>query len=541
LDDAAGIPQDHWSRLFWEYIFCSFDDAEFAELYKAGGRHPVSPSLLSGITILQYMFKVSDRVAVDNTIMRRDWRIALGITAAYEGFDPSVLCRFRQRLKAKGQSRKLFEEVVDRMGELGLLENRRRLRVDATHLLADVARLSRWDAIQEAIRIVVSDAYHQHAGLRTNVGFMALYERYGEERWVGLGSQSDDRLITLGRDGYRLLGLLGDREVKGQATLAEILQQNFIASDDADGLRPRNGDDPPAEDPIATPHDPDARQGKKGEKTWVGDKVHFVETADQDGRPNVITDVVVTDPRAEDSTMLQLIVRRARSGTPTATTLIADGGYASAQNSKASALMGIDLIAPPRANTRQGKLSIEEFEIDFERQVAICPQGHESVRWQEREREMRICFDSKVCAACPRRSECTDSTRGRTLAPSSEYEQLCRDRERAATEEFANLYRLRSPIEATISELVHCCGLRRSRYRGAPFRELHALLAATALNVRRLLRWLAMPQEQETTSVAAFCPLLAAAQGRFFRAMWALLARLAQITGQPPSISRQPA
>jgi len=41
--------------------------------------------------VLQYMFRVSDRAAVDNTIMRRDWRIALGITPEYTGFAPRVL------------------------------------------------------------------------------------------------------------------------------------------------------------------------------------------------------------------------------------------------------------------------------------------------------------------------------------------------------------------------------------------------------------------------------------------------------------------
>ena len=120
----------------------------------------------------------------------------------------------------------------------------------------------------------------------------------------------------------------------------------------------------------------------------------------------MLTDVVTTGPRDEDSTVLQMIVRRARSGPTESDTLMADGGYASAANSKAAALMGIDLVAPPRANTRRGKLSIEAFAIDFGRQVAKCPQGHESVAWREMGRGIQIRFDAKICAACPRRAEC---------------------------------------------------------------------------------------------------------------------------------------
>jgi len=87
-DDAAGIPENHWSRLFFQHVFCAFEDAQFADMYQDAGRYPISPAFLASVTILQYMFKVSDRQAVENTIMRRDWRIGLGIRPDYDGFCP---------------------------------------------------------------------------------------------------------------------------------------------------------------------------------------------------------------------------------------------------------------------------------------------------------------------------------------------------------------------------------------------------------------------------------------------------------------------
>ena len=74
-DDAAGIPDHHWSRLFFEHVYCAFDDDDFADLYEEGGRYPVSPRLLACISLLQYLRRASDREAVDNSLMRRDWRI----------------------------------------------------------------------------------------------------------------------------------------------------------------------------------------------------------------------------------------------------------------------------------------------------------------------------------------------------------------------------------------------------------------------------------------------------------------------------------
>ena len=45
-DQAAGIADDHWSRLLFEHIFCAFDDGQFADMYEEGGRYPLSPALV---------------------------------------------------------------------------------------------------------------------------------------------------------------------------------------------------------------------------------------------------------------------------------------------------------------------------------------------------------------------------------------------------------------------------------------------------------------------------------------------------------------
>jgi len=40
FDQAVGIPHDHWSRLFFEQIYCPFDDADFTDLYEQGRSLP---------------------------------------------------------------------------------------------------------------------------------------------------------------------------------------------------------------------------------------------------------------------------------------------------------------------------------------------------------------------------------------------------------------------------------------------------------------------------------------------------------------------
>lgn len=487
-DQAAGIPADHWCHRFFTHIYCSFDDAQFAALYEEGGRYPVSPALLACICILQYMHKASDRVAVENTIMRRDWRIALGRDDQWEGFDPSVLCTFRQRLLAHQEVRALFDHMVRELRRHGLLQGRRRLRVDATALLADVARLSRAELIMETLRVAVCTLWAAHEELHPALN--RLYEAYGEECWLGRGSEGAERLRVLGEDGYTLLALFDQVAAPSPAVarqrelLARVLAENFVCAEAA-GLRPLEPEERPT-DRVATPHEPDARVGKKGSTVWTGDKVHLVETADE-GQTNFVVDAVVTDPRVEDSTMTVEIVERAGFVLPEANTLLADAGYASAANTRAAQQRGYDLVSPPRGGNSRGLLPVTAFTIDFERRVALCPEGHESRGWYERGRGIDIRFRAKTCAACAQRAECTTSKSGRSLHISREYACLVRERERAAGPEFRAAYRGRAGVEATISAAVHRCGLRRSRYRGAVKREFHAFMALCALNTWRFL------------------------------------------------------
>ena len=505
-DDAAGIGLEHWCRGFFTHIYCAFDDAQFADMYQEGGRYPISPSLLASVTILQYMFKASDRAAVEQTIMRRDWRLALGRDKRWEGFCPTVLVDFRQRLRAHGMERLIFHTVLGKLRQLGLLSGQRRLRMDATKLVADVARLSRADALQEAIRIVVCDLCRRYPALLQRADFARLYEQYGAEVWLGMGSSDVERLSELGRDGQAVLALCGELAAKGKEVLAQMLGENFIF-DEAGEPQPMESNERP-HDHIMTPHEPDVRVGRKGDELWWGDKVHVCETADE-GQANVIVDVVTTDPRVEDSTMTEELAQRAKFAVPEAQMLLADGGYSSGANTTQVAAAGLDLVSPPRPNTRTGQICAQEFELDFVRRIARCPAGQESTYWRVRGRETTVRFAAQVCAACPRRAECTTSEQGRSLGISKHYQQLVRDRQRAQTAEFAELYRRRAGIEATISHLVHDCGLRRSRYRGTPGRALHALMAATALNVRRLLHWLAESEGPDSGACAALCRVFA--------------------------------
>jgi len=108
--------------------------------------------------------------------------------------------------------------------------------------------------------------------------------------------------------------------VERRELLARVLAENFALCEDGD-VRPLDGDERP-KGRVVTPHEPDVRVGKKRGKLWTGDKVHLVETADDD-RTNFVVDVLVTAPNVPDVKMITEIVERARFRLAEADTMLA--------------------------------------------------------------------------------------------------------------------------------------------------------------------------------------------------------------------------
>ena len=164
----------------------------------------------------------------------------------------------------------------------------------------------------------------------------------------------------------------------------------------------------------------------------------------------------------------------------------------------------VEVIGPTRGNFRwqardQQGFDGHQFQVDWEAHRAICPQGHTSVHWRPsydrrpgREYAMiTVNFAAAGCRPCPVRSCCTRTTsRTLTLHLPEEERALRAARHREQTPEFAQSYAPRVGVEATYSQAVRRCGLRRSRYSGQAKTHLQHLLTATALNVLRLGSWL---------------------------------------------------
>lgn len=142
-----------------------------------------------------------------------------------------------------------------------------------------------------------------------------------------------------------------------------------------------------------------------------------------------------------------------------------------------------------------GVLTQEAFVYDETSDTYICPQGAVLKRYNRNDEAQRYRASQRDCGTCPIKQSCTTS-KMRALYRSPHEAVREQARARKGTETFRRSLRLRKGIEQLFACIKHHDGLRRLRLRGLRGADEQFVLAATARNLRRMVRWTARPALQ---------------------------------------------
>jgi transposase len=506
-----------------------FRDEEFAALYPSRGRPAEAPWRLALVTVMQFAEGLSDRRAADAVRGRIDWKYALGLTLDDPGFDASVLCEFRRRLLDGPAERLLLDALLDRCRERGWLKTRGRQRTDSTHILARVRASNRVEGVIEAVRHALDRVAAVAPDWLAARACPDWAERYGRRPYsLPLPASEEGRrqlADQVGRDGLALLEAAAGpgappslRGLPALEALRRIWVQQFYR--DAGGLRWRTESDgiPPASLLITSPHDAEARFGKKPSTTWIGYKVHLTETCDDDV-PHLIVNATTAPAPAPDGRATPEIHETLSGRDLLPGRQIVDASYIDADLLMAMRRKhGVELIGPMQPDYHwqtkaEGAYRTADFAIDWQRRQATCPEGRTSRSWTPAVEPggaeiVYIKFSTTDCRACPARSRCTRSDRrSLTVRRREVFEALQAARDRESTEEFRAEYARRAGIEGTISQGVRSFGMRRCRYLGEAKARLQHVATAAAIDLARIGAWL-MERPVESARVTAFRRLM---------------------------------
>jgi transposase len=464
----AAFPKGHPSLTFRDALGTIFQDEDFAALFPAWGQPGLPPWRLALVTIMQFREPLADRQAAEAVRARIDWKYLLSLELTDPGFDFSVLSAFRDRLLAGSAEELLLEKLLERCQALGLLKARGQQRTDATHVLAAIRVLTRFELVAETLRATLNEVATIAPAWLQGLAPLEWYERYGKRiedtRLPREQAKREASIQTVEEDGFTLLDALeGEevppalRELSSIATLRQTWHHHYerLTNPTSTGhpAAPRvrfktKQELPRAAEEIQSPYDPEARYHRKRTTSWVGYTVHVSETCEPT-TPHLLTHVHTTTAAVHEA-MCTADIHQALVDKD-----VAPGEHwVDAASIDAELLVrsqedhGITLRGPARPNpTWQAKVAgastVADFLVDWEHQQVQCPQGKASARWTERLDHtgspcIEVRFSSHDCKACDARPLCTQAKQAARilkLHPQADFEALHAARAWYASEE----------------------------------------------------------------------------------------------------------
>ena len=425
-----------WAEVFRNEALPLIDEERFAPMYCAdNGRPNRAVQTVLGVHLLKEMFNLTDDEALEQLEFNLLWHHALRLDMEETHLPQKTLHNFRVRLMQHDGGRLAFQETTERIIQaLGIRTGKQRL--DSTHIMSNIATLTRLGLFCETMRLFLRAVSQEHPELRRVVpeGLVRRYLKEEAEATDYEDARSGEgrrRLGVCARDLYRLVdGFRGTAgaQLEEYRLLERLLREQCAVGNKRDG-RPGEGDDDAGEgavpitlrdpkevrsDSLQSPHDPEATySGHKGK----GYEVQVAETCHAENATQLITHVEVTPSSGSDTDVTVPLVDGLAERKVRPDELFADTAYGSGRNAFESSRRGTELVSPVAGsapgNSHEGEgdgpppLTGADFQIDVTgEQATVCP----------RRAPVRRGVRAGGCAGAGRGPLCRDNMRALPLA-----------------------------------------------------------------------------------------------------------------------------
>ena len=317
-----------------------------------------------GVHLLKEMFNLTDDEALEQLEFNLLWHHALRLDMEETHLPQKTLHNFRVRLMQHDGGRLAFQETTERIIQaLGIRTGKQRL--DSTHIMSNIATLTRLGLFCETMRLFLRAVSQEHPELRRVVpeGLVRRYLKEEAEATDYEDARSGEgrrRLGVCARDLYRLVdGFRGTAaaQLEENRLLERLLREQCVVGNKRDG-RPGEGDDDAGEgavpitlrdpkevrsDSLQSPHDPEATySGHKGK----GYEVQVAETCHAENATQLITHVEVTPSSGSDTDVTVPLVDGLAERKVRPDELFADTAYGSGRNAFEASRRGTELVSP---------------------------------------------------------------------------------------------------------------------------------------------------------------------------------------------------
>ena len=437
------MPREHFLRKLEAALDLSFVYEETAPLYsKKYGRPPIDPVVIVKYLLVGFLYGIPSEREIERRVQTDiALRWYLGLDLFDRVPDHSTVSQLRRRKPSfRKVFRRLFEEVVRQCIEKGLVSGRV-VGTDSTHVKANASRAS-----EELVEITEAPGvYWERLDDYEEEGLEELERRTGKRR--------KKRTKQLKRDNRRS-------------------HKRVSRTDPEAGHMKRPG----------KPEGP-----------------HYLAHQAVDSDFGIIVGQTVTAGDVNDSVPILGLIEHIHENVVPIQTATADAAYDFPLAHRALGELGIDFFVRPqktaaRANTQ---FTRDDFRYDEGRDIYLCPREKE-LRLRRLARSASGLFweyqaDKRDCALCSLRGKClreSDKRGARKVSVSYFAADRQRSLERRSSPEYREALKLRQVwCEGSFSAQKREHNLARVLRRGLEAAEDHCLLSATALNLKRMIKY----------------------------------------------------
>lgn len=436
------------------------------------GQPPIAPAQLGLAVLLQAYTGVSDDEVIEACLMDRRWQLVLDCLECEQApFSKGTLVAFRERLIAHNLDRRLVERTVEIAAQSGGFGSRQlRGALDSSPLwgagrVEDTYNLL-GHALRKALGVIARQQGWELAALAEEAGASVLA---GSSLKTALDVDWDDPQAQAQALGVVLSALdaveqwlkeqptevRGEPHVQDSLAAARQVEAQDVVTTAQGTLELRQGVAPERRISI---EDDEMRHGRKSKSQLIdGYKRHVLRDLDSGlvravgitaaNRPEAsVTDAIAADLAAQGVSLTELHIDRAYLSS----TLVKDRPPELVIYCKAWPVQPSDCFTK------------EAFTLDWASGIMRCPNGIEMPFIPGES----VHFPAKHCQACPLRTQCTSSQRGRTVSVHDDEALLAELRQRQLTAEGRAKLRERVGVEHSLAHIGFWQGWR-ARYRGS--------------------------------------------------------------------------
>jgi transposase len=486
----AFVPPDHFLRQALVVIpWDDLDDLLSGYYSPDMGRPPESPTLMFKLQYLCYHCRLSDRQVIERSKTDIAFRFFLQVDVNNLLPDPSSLSRFRGRLTKDG-FRSVFDKIVATAREHGLVRDRLRLK-DASHVIANIAIPSGLGLVAQTRDNLLAAAAPfdpiRVEGERINIDLL---------RESTKGQSNEARLEARATHLQEMLAWIDELPSPEDAATNRDWQELVECRKLAHKIL-NDQENPTGKDKTRSTVDIEARRGKHGD--WYDGYLVDILV---DPHSEIITQINVMPANgAEAADAIALLTQEEEAHGNDVDTLSIDGAGFNGpvlRELEDPEGLNVDVIVPPKAEPTRGLFTPGDFAEDTEQGVVTCRAG-ETSRYRQRDSKQRTTiyrFTAETCQGCPLLNACMANAPkkfGRSVRKNDYQAEYDRVRQKATTDRYAEVRKEHPKVERKLGEMLNCHGGRRARYRGVAKVTVQELLAATATNVKRIVRLVCAP------------------------------------------------